>query len=346
MKKRIRRLAVILALVKLCSFGAWGLEQDLPVQVTEVCEHQYKDIVTPPTCTSRGRTLNICEKCGNSFVSDYREPLEHEMTAWMPLAGYNGEVHSVCHRGSSLAPENTLAAFELAQKQGYTYVETDVQFTRDGVPVLLHDSTVDRTSNGTGRVADMTYEELKTLDFGAWKDENFRGTIIPTFEEFLQLAAQLHLKPYVELKTGMGAEKVPELVELIQRYGMEQDVTFISFDYQLLEAAGQQLPGVRLGYLVLRMEESQITSAKALEQYGGTVFLDCNYGILTADWIQALKEAELPVEVWTVNDESWITQMDPYISGITSDQCGVVQENGGELIRSCRWCDYQETKIE
>lgn len=346
MKKNVLWLLLLLAMTRLCASGAWAVEQSASVPWVEACQHQYRTIVTPPTCTTRGRTLYLCEKCGNSYVGDYREPLAHEMTNWVSVEGYQGSVHSVCHRGGDLAPENTLAAFELAKKQGYTYVETDIQFTKDGVPVLLHDRTIDRTSNGSGNVADYTYEELKKLDFGSWKDENYTGTIIPTFEEFLQLAAQLHLKPYVELKAGMDAEKVPELVKQVQRYGMEQDVTFISFDVQLLEKVAQQLPGVRLGYLVLKMGAEQINTAKKLGQYGGTVFLDCYYGILTSDWIETLKEEQIPVEVWTVNDESWIAQMDPYISGITSDQCGVTQEKGGELVRYCRWCDHQETKIE
>lgn len=346
MKRRFRWTAVFLALLQLCSFNGWALEQDTPIPVTEVCEHQYKNIVTPPTCTTRGRTLHICEKCGNSYVSDYREPLTHEMTEWVPIEGYQGNVRSVCHRGSSLAPENTLAAFELAKKQGYTYVETDVQFTKDDIPVLIHDSTVDRTSNGTGKVGDFTYEELTKLDFGSWKGENYTGTIIPTFEEFLQLVSQLHMKPYVELKTGMDPAKVPVLTELVKRYGMEHEVTFISFDYQLLDALGKELPGVRLGWLLTELNENSIELGKKLEQYGGTVFLDCSYGILTESWIVRLQETELPVEVWTVNDESWITQMDPYISGITSDQLGVVQEQPETWVRSCRWCDYQETKTE
>lgn len=307
------------------------------------CDHVYTQSVTASTCTERGFTTHLCKKCGESYVDSYREPLGHELTGWRNQGGYQAEIRSVCHRGSNLAPENTLAAYEVAKKQGYVYVETDVQFTKDGVPVLIHDSTVDRTSNGTGKVSDFTYEELKKLDFGSWVSDRYAGTIIPTFEEFLQLCSQLGLKPYVELKTGIEAEKVPELVKLIQRYGMEQDVTFISFDYQLLEAAGQQLPGVRLGYLVTALGESQISLAQGLKQYGGAVFLDCSYGALTADGIQRAKDQEIPLEVWTVDDENWISGMDSYISGITSDSTGILAAAAGEE-RHCLWCEYEETR--
>ena len=86
----------------------------------------------------------------------------------------DGNVRSIAHRGlSAEAPENTLPAFRLAKEQGFSSVETDIRFTKDGVPVCLHDGSIDRTSNGSGEVADMTLEELRQYDFGAWKGEDF-----------------------------------------------------------------------------------------------------------------------------------------------------------------------------
>lgn len=307
------------------------------------CDHVYTQSVTASTCTERGYTTHLCKKCGESYVDGYREPLGHELTGWRNQGGYQGEIRSVSHRGSSLAPENTLAAYEVAKKQGYLYVETDVQFTRDGVPVLIHDNTVNRTSNGTGAVADYTYEELKGLDFGSWVSERYAGTIIPTFEEFLQLCSQLGLKPYVELKQGVAGEHLPELVRLTRLYAMEQEVTWISFDGTLLQTLGQLSPGARLGYLVSRLDEEQIALAESLKQYGGGVFLDCSYAALTEHWIQRMKEQEIPLEVWTVDDESWIAGMDPYISGITSNDTGISPDTAGEE-RHCLWCEYEETR--
>ena len=82
----------------------------------------------------------------------------------------NSGVLSVNHRGySAIAPENTLPAYRLSKEKGFRYVETDVSFTSDGVPVLLHDASIDRTSDGTGKIAEMTFEQVRQYDFGSWK---------------------------------------------------------------------------------------------------------------------------------------------------------------------------------
>ena len=98
------------------------------------------------------------------------------------------EIKAVAHRGySTEAPENTLPAFRLAKENGFDYVECDVVFTSDNVPVLLHDSSIDRTSNGEGKISSLTYEEVSQYDFGSWFSEEYAGVKIPTFDEFLKL---------------------------------------------------------------------------------------------------------------------------------------------------------------
>lgn len=317
----------------------------------DYCAHDYMDTVTAPTCTRQGYTTHVCSLCGESHVDSYTEMTAHTMTQWLKTGGYDDVLRSICHRGSALAPENTLAAYELAKKQGFCYVETDVQFTKDGVAVLLHDEKIDRTSNGTGYLSDYTYEELKQFDFGSWKSEAYAGTRLPTFDEFLQICGQLELKPYIELKAGLQAEKIAKLVNLTEAYGMKAHVTWVSFDPKLLETVAAEDPGARLGYLVTRLDEQTVEQASQLMGMAGEVFLDCSYQSLTADRIELVRSAGIPLEVWTVNDEAWFATMDPYISGVTSDTClagkilaGEDRGDAEEEQRSCLNCDYCEKR--
>ena len=100
----------------------------------------------------------------------------------------NPGIMKIGHRGTTIfAPENTLPAFEKAIELGFEYVEIDVRYTRDGVPVLLHDAELDRTTNGTGWVGELTLDEIKQFDAGSWFSDDFAGTRVPTLEEALKI---------------------------------------------------------------------------------------------------------------------------------------------------------------
>ena len=117
-------------------------------------------------------------------------------------------VMRIAHRGASgvgLAPENTLAAVEKALEIGVDLVEVDVHLTADGHPVVIHDRTVDRTTDGIGAVETMTLDQIRMLDAGSWFDPAFRGERIPTLEEALDLAHRRALL-LVEVKTEEAAE--------------------------------------------------------------------------------------------------------------------------------------------
>ena len=101
-----------------------------------------------------------------------------------PVDFNNQNVISIAHRGySSVSPENTLVSYKNAKRHGFNFVECDISFTKDHKPVLLHDGSVDRTSNGKGVIEDLTLDEVKYLDFGSWKDAKYKGEKIPTFED-------------------------------------------------------------------------------------------------------------------------------------------------------------------
>lgn len=227
-------------------------------------------------------------------------------------------VKAINHRGFADAPENTLSAFRLSKKKGFAYVECDVSFTSDGVAVLLHDSTVDRTSNGTGNIAEMTFSAVRSLDFGSWKSEEYAGEQIPTFEEFIVLCKRLGLHPYIEVKTGTETQ-IKGLYDTVRLHGMKDKVTWISFNSAYLGYIREVDTKARLGYVVDAVDSGVIASAKKLLTAYNEVFIDCAGGNANESTVKLCADADLPLEVWTVNTESAILALNGYVSGVTSD---------------------------
>lgn len=231
-------------------------------------------------------------------------------------------VKAIAHRGlSSLAPENTLSAYRMAKKHGFYYVECDVRFTKDGIPVLLHDATVDRTSNGSGNISDLFLDNVLGLDFGSWFSPAYAGEMIPTFEQFISLCKRIGLHPYIEIKAGTQVQ-VEGLAQTVKDYGMWDDVTFIGgapFNDYIANCFPK-----RLGVVV-----SQVTNANALEgnDLSGKakeVFMNtgsCANGIPATfyDEVNLCKRNGLGIEVWTINNEETIMNLPAHVSGVTSD---------------------------
>lgn len=231
------------------------------------------------------------------------------------LAHINFKVKAVNHRGyCTKAPENTLAAYRLSAKNKFEYVECDISFTSDGVPVLLHDGTIDRTSNGTGKIAEMTLAEARTYDYGSWFSADYAGEQIPTAEEFIALCRKLSLHPYIELKSGTEAQ-IKELVNIVRKYGMLRNVTWISFNAPCLRYVKAADAAARLGFVVNSITADAVATVKDLQNNVNEVFIDSG----TNDNIALCIETDIPVERWTVNSNNAVLALDPYISGVTSD---------------------------
>jgi glycerophosphoryl diester phosphodiesterase len=231
------------------------------------------------------------------------------------LAHVNFKVKAVNHRGyCTKAPENTLAAYRLSAKNKFEYVECDISFTSDGVPVLLHDSTIDRTSNGTGSIASMTLAEARAYDYGSWFSAEYAGEQIPTAEEFIALCRKLSLHPYIELKNGTAAQ-IRELVGIVRKYGMLRNVTWISFNATCLRYVKDADAAARLGFVVNSITADAVATAKGLRNDVNEVFIDSG----TNDNISLCIDADIPVERWTVNSEAAVLALNPYVSGVTSD---------------------------
>ena len=230
----------------------------------------------------------------------------------------------ISHRGySSGAPENTMPAFTLAVQRGYQLIETDVMFTRDGVPVLIHDSNIDRTSNGSGKVSDMTYAQLKTYDFSYVDGKDFsayRGTRIPTFEEFAAFCAKNNVHPFIELKVQMTEAQIHKLTDIATKYGIQYQSTWISFNYGNLKYVKSSHPQSSLCLLTDRISSRELSYAAQLKNTVNTVCLGANEMYLKpADRARCLSK-RIPLGVWTVNDVPWaVTQANTCAQYITTD---------------------------
>lgn len=159
---------------------------------------------------------------------------------------------NLAHRGfSGKYPENTMLAFKKAYEAGCDGFETDVQLSKDGVLVLCHDETLDRTTTGTGYLNNYTYEELLTFDAGIKFNEEFKGEKIPTFEELLAFCKEKNLFLNLELKnTELLYEGMEEkILDLIEKYNFKDNIIYSSFNHYSMVKLKELDPTVKTGLL-------------------------------------------------------------------------------------------------
>lgn len=248
------------------------------------------------------------------FFSD-----DHPVVLTKSLYSYDADaiIKGVNHRGySKTAPENTLPAYRLSKLQGFRFVETDIRFTSDGIPVLLHDESIDRTSNGQGKIQDMTFDEVRTFDFGNWKDSSFKGTQIPTLKEFLSLCAEIDLSPHLELKAGTR-NQVSQIIDLVEQMGLTNNVTYISFNLNLLKYVLERVPDASVGVLTNKVNESVITKACSLSTSYNHVYIGASDYSEVATSL--CKQAGLPLGVWVIDSEEKILKLPKYVSSVSSN---------------------------
>lgn len=207
------------------------------------------------------------------------------------------------HRGAAaIAPENTLAGLRAAAAAGARWVEVDAKLTADGVVVLMHDDTLDRTTNGTGPVARQDYASLAALDAGSWFGPAFAGEKVPTLQDMIDTLAELGMGANIEIKPCPGRERetafaVAELVQAKWPAHLPPPV-LSSFERASLEAARDRAPDLPRGYLVEALVPGWQQEVAAL----GCVSLHLGAWNIDADTIAAAQAAGLPIAAWTVND--------------------------------------------
>ncbi|KRA22394.1 hypothetical protein ASD65_18140 [Microbacterium sp. Root61] len=223
------------------------------------------------------------------------------------------------HRGGgATAPENTLPAIEAALAGGFEYVEVDIALTADRRAVLMHDASVDRTTDGHGRLAMLTFDEVRGLDAGAWFDPSFAGTQVPTLEEFLDVLDASGKKAMIELKGRWDAETVAGFVAQVAARGLEQHIIVSSFDARTLALAATASTAIpRLA--IFRKLPADIVEA-ALELGVRGVIVDRRVVMAQPEIIDSLHAEGVRVVVYTLNDhEHWqeVTQLG--VDGIVTD---------------------------
>lgn len=207
------------------------------------------------------------------------------------------------HRGGgTLAPENTLAGLRTGAQFGHAMGEFDAKLSADNVVFLLHDDTVDRTSNGQGAAARMRYEELAKLDAGSWRDAKFAGEPMPTLAQVAACCEELGLAANVEIKPCEGRDgETGRLVaeETARRWANAASAPLLSsFSYAALEAARDAAPHLPRGMLYERVPDDWRAQTAAL----GCVSLHASHRHLDAALVARIKSAGLFILAYTVND--------------------------------------------
>jgi len=210
----------------------------------------------------------------------------------------------IAHRGApTYAPENTLPAFEKALALGADGVECDIHLTADGVVVLSHDSTIDRCSDGTGRVREMTLAQLREYDYGAWFGEEFAGTQIPTLEEFLDAVREAGLI-LIELKSN-DADIAAQTVGAVKARGLMDRTIFQSFDMNAIQACkaadGDAYIALLYGAGSDYDKAVRKDAAGFCLQYG-LDGLHPQYAALSSGIVRKCAKIGVEVRTWTAND--------------------------------------------
>lgn len=214
------------------------------------------------------------------------------------------------HRGArDIAPENTLAAFQAALDVGADGIELDVCRCASGEIVVIHDDSIDRTTNGSGSVATIKLSALKALDAGAWFDARFAGEQIPTLREVFELVNGRMLMN-IEIKgralRGDGIES--EIAEMVRHFGMDHKVILSSFNPAALVRARRVAPHLPRGMLFARPYPAALSFAW-LRPWVRPQALHPYYSEVTPEWLARARQCGYRVNPWTINEEADLRRM-------------------------------------
>ncbi|GAA4591615.1 glycerophosphoryl diester phosphodiesterase [Actinoplanes octamycinicus] len=231
-------------------------------------------------------------------------------------------LHRVAHRGySAVAPENTLPALAAAARAGATFVEFDVRCTADGVPVVIHDRTVDRTTSGSGRVWDLRADEIATLDAGSWFGPGHAGLRVPTLAEALAVLQPTAAEILLEIKPPATLDEVKTVIATLAEFDLLDRTVVQSFEADVVRKARQLAPEVRRGLLLFRFDAETVELCREL---GVTYCNPSVADVLTGpETMAALTELGVGVMPWTANDlTQWRPLVDAGVAGLITDYVG------------------------
>jgi len=233
------------------------------------------------------------------------------------------------HRGASAdAPENTIAAFELALEQGADGIELDIHLSSDEQPVVIHDFTLERTTDGAGPVSERSVRELKRLDAGGWRERRFRGQRVQTLQEVLERFRD-RARFWIELKAGSvlypGIEE--RVVSMIEIYDVVDRVLVQSFDHRAIAHVRTLNREIPVGALL-----AQAPLDGALLRPGAASAICPGADLLTEELLGEIRRAELDCYVWTVNEPAQMDRLVEWgVSGIITDRPGLLRARLGRI---------------
>ena len=229
-------------------------------------------------------------------------------------------IHYIAHRGNNTKyPENSLPAFR--GTQNHWGIETDVQVTKDGKWVVMHDSTVDRMTNGTGNIKDLTYAQIKALliDSGVITGLSNDDRRVPSLDEYLFICKKYNKVPVIEIKDEVyTSENYDELVNSLKMLGLEKASVIISFGLSHLQEIKQRLPYTSVQFLVNSIDDNIIDQASSLG-YGSGISVYNAHQSVTAENIRKCHDKDLEVCVWTVPFSDFDAAIQKGVDYITTD---------------------------
>ena len=232
-----------------------------------------------------------------------------------------GDIEIIGHRGyAARAPENTLVSIDAALSAGARAVEFDIRVAACGTPVVIHDETLDRTTDGLGPVLRQTAAQLQTLDAGAWFDPGFAGETIPTLIQALDHVADRAHHIYPEIKGIRNPSDVDGMVRIVEDRAMTERTTFISIDWSILDRVRTQNASIRIGFIVVTAD--LFDEALALAVADPVAILDLNHEIALDDpsMVRRAKDEGIDVVTWTVNEPDEATLLrQAGVTGFTTD---------------------------
>lgn len=242
----------------------------------------------------------------------------------------------ISHRGANrVAPQNTIEAFKKSIEIGCDGFETDIHLTKDGIPVLCHNFTIDETSTGKGAIKDMTLEELRQYDFGKYKGHEFEGVKIPTLDEFLELSKNMGDKMKVlniEIKSEKfgeaGTEIAEKAIDAVKNHGLFDKLLISSFDPAVLVVCKKVDKRCKTGILYspdnlisLKIAPRPVSFAKEI----GADALHPLYLYVTRLYVERAHRAGIQVNPWTVNKENTAKHLIKLgVDGLITDEPGLM----------------------
>ncbi len=243
-----------------------------------------------------------------------------QLPGWGQESRQADNVHPmvIAHRGGKMwAPENTMAAFSRSLKAGVPAIELDIHRCKSGELVVIHDETIDRTTDGSGLVKDFSYKGLQKFSAGSWYSKKFKAEKVPLLSQVLELVdGKAHI--FIEVKNAPieypGIED--DLAALLKKYKHQMRVTVISFDHEFLARFHNKFPGIKVAFLDVAIVSDIASYAKKI----GATAWNPGFGEIRKDAVDRAHEAGLRVNPWTVNGKkSWRQAVSMGVDGIITD---------------------------